>query len=122
MVDRGARLPRSAPDLAPAGSPGAPDSVPASLFPPERSGPTYDGDNRATHEDRSKTCNHHGYPSAARQGFFWWEIDVTYDLLVVMSWLGIVRDLHPVPAHVKRVPTGTAGLQTGTRAAGPRSA
>ncbi len=45
--------------------------------------------------------NHHRYPSAARQGFFWWEIDVTYYLLVVMSWLGLVRDLHPVPAHVK---------------------
>ena len=25
--------------------------------------------------------NHHYYPSAARQGFYWWEIDVTYYIL-----------------------------------------
>jgi len=41
--------------------------------------------------------NHHHYPIATRQGFFWWEIDMTYYLLVVLSWLGIVRDLTPVP-------------------------
>ena len=45
--------------------------------------------------------NHHRYPAATRQGFFWWEIDMTYYLLKVMSWLGLVWDLHPVPAHVK---------------------
>ncbi len=45
--------------------------------------------------------NHHRYPVAARQGFFWWEIDVTYYVLVFMSWIGIIRDLRPVPAHVK---------------------
>lgn len=50
--------------------------------------------------------NHHRYPAAARQGFFWWEIDVTYYLLVVMSWLGLVWRLHPVPAHVKLTATG----------------
>ncbi|MFW6164104.1 MAG: acyl-CoA desaturase, partial [Planctomycetota bacterium] len=43
--------------------------------------------------------NHHHFPATARQGFFWWEIDVTYYLLVVLSWLGIVRDLRPVPAR-----------------------
>lgn len=45
--------------------------------------------------------NHHHYPVSARQGFFWWEIDLTYWGLVVMSWLGIVRDLRPLPEHVK---------------------
>jgi stearoyl-CoA desaturase (delta-9 desaturase) len=44
--------------------------------------------------------NHHHYAVSARQGFFWWEIDITYYLLVFMSWLGIVRDLRPVPEHV----------------------
>ncbi len=37
--------------------------------------------------------NHHHYPIAARQGFFWWEIDVTYYALVLLSWFGIVRNL-----------------------------
>jgi stearoyl-CoA desaturase (delta-9 desaturase) len=40
--------------------------------------------------------NHHHYPVTARQGFYWWELDVTYYLLVVLSWLGIVRDLTPL--------------------------
>jgi stearoyl-CoA desaturase (delta-9 desaturase) len=37
---------------------------------------------------------------SARQGFFWWEIDITYYILFFMSWLGIVRDLRPVPEGV----------------------
>ena len=45
--------------------------------------------------------NHHHYAVSARQGFFWWEIDITYYLLVGMSWLGIVRDLRPVPESVR---------------------
>jgi stearoyl-CoA desaturase (delta-9 desaturase) len=45
--------------------------------------------------------NHHHYAVSARQGFFWWEIDITYYILVFMSWLGIVRDLRPVPEHVR---------------------
>ena len=40
--------------------------------------------------------NHHHYPIAARQGFYWWEIDLTYYVLVLLSWLGIVRDLTPL--------------------------
>ena len=34
------------------------------------------------------------------QGFFWWELDMTYYLLVFMSWLGIVTDLRGVPERV----------------------
>jgi stearoyl-CoA desaturase (delta-9 desaturase) len=45
--------------------------------------------------------NHHHYPSATRQGFYWWEIDITYYLLKVMSWLGIIWDLKPVPIAVR---------------------
>jgi stearoyl-CoA desaturase (delta-9 desaturase) len=44
--------------------------------------------------------NHHHFAVSARQGFFWWEIDMTYYLLVFMSWLGIVTDLRNVPEHV----------------------
>jgi stearoyl-CoA desaturase (delta-9 desaturase) len=45
--------------------------------------------------------NHHHYAISARQGFFWWEIDVTYYLLKMLSWLGIVWGLRPVPEHVR---------------------
>ena len=44
--------------------------------------------------------NHHRWAVSARQGFYWYEIDITYGILKVMSWLGIVWDLSPVPAHV----------------------
>jgi stearoyl-CoA desaturase (delta-9 desaturase) len=44
--------------------------------------------------------NHHRYPWAARQGFRWWQIDTTYYILRGLSFVGIVRDLKPVPASV----------------------
>lgn len=44
--------------------------------------------------------NHHRWAVSTRQGFYWWEIDITYMILKAMSWVGIVRDLNPVPAHV----------------------
>ena len=50
--------------------------------------------------------NHHHYAISTRQGFFWWEIDITYFLLKLMSRLGIIRELRPVPAHVRRPPPG----------------
>ena len=44
--------------------------------------------------------NHHHYPVAARQGIYWWEIDLTYYLLKMMSWLGIIRSLNPYPPRI----------------------
>jgi len=46
--------------------------------------------------------NHHAYQSSARQGFRWWEIDVTYYVLLALSWLGIVWDLKKPPEQVLR--------------------
>lgn len=40
--------------------------------------------------------NHHHCPSAARQGFRWWEIDLTYYLLRVLASVGLIWDLRPV--------------------------
>jgi stearoyl-CoA desaturase (Delta-9 desaturase) len=44
--------------------------------------------------------NHHFFPGSARQGFRWWEVDVTWYGLWLMSKLGLVSDLKPVPAWV----------------------
>lgn len=44
--------------------------------------------------------NHHFFPGSARQGFRWWEIDLTWYVLKLMAVLGLVRDLKPVPAWV----------------------
>lgn len=46
--------------------------------------------------------NHHAYQSSARQGFRWWEVDVTFYILVTLSWLGIVWDLKTPPQKVLR--------------------
>ena len=44
--------------------------------------------------------NHHYFPRSARQGFRWWEIDLTWYGLKLMALLGLVHDLKPVPAWV----------------------
>ena len=42
--------------------------------------------------------NHHHSMASARQGYRWWEIDITYGVLKVLSWVGIARDLRPFRA------------------------
>jgi stearoyl-CoA desaturase (delta-9 desaturase) len=45
--------------------------------------------------------NHHYYMVSTRQGFFWWEIDITYYILKALSFVGIVWDIKEVPHHIK---------------------
>jgi stearoyl-CoA desaturase (Delta-9 desaturase) len=44
--------------------------------------------------------NHHHYQSSARQGFHWWQIDVTYYLLRLLAACGVIWDLRRPPAEV----------------------
>ncbi len=44
--------------------------------------------------------NHHHYPVSCRQGFFWWEIDITYYVLKTLSFFHIVWDLKAPPARL----------------------
>jgi stearoyl-CoA desaturase (delta-9 desaturase) len=44
--------------------------------------------------------NHHYHMSSTNQGFFWWEVDMTYMVLKVLSFFGIVWDLRKPPQHV----------------------
>lgn len=44
--------------------------------------------------------NHHYYPSSARQGFYWWELDITFYILKILSYMGIVRELRGIPERV----------------------
>ncbi len=48
--------------------------------------------------------NHHRYMGSARQGFYWWEIDLCYYALKALSWTGLIWDLKPVPASVYEEP------------------
>lgn len=45
--------------------------------------------------------NHHHYPGAAHQGFYWWEIDLTYYGLKMLAACGLIWDLKTVPANVR---------------------
>lgn len=44
--------------------------------------------------------NHHYYQSSARNGFYWYELDIVYYGLWLMSKVGLIADLKPVPERV----------------------
>ena len=45
--------------------------------------------------------NHHHYPGAAKQGFYWWEIDFTYYGLRILAALGLIWNLRTVPTDIR---------------------
>ncbi|MDB4956549.1 MAG: Stearoyl-CoA 9-desaturase [Myxococcales bacterium] len=45
--------------------------------------------------------NHHHYQRTARQGFYWWEIDVSWYGLKLLELLRIVWDVEGVPRHIR---------------------
>ena len=45
--------------------------------------------------------NHHHYPGSASQGFYWWELDLTYYGLRTLSALGLIWNVKRVPLHVR---------------------
>ena len=44
--------------------------------------------------------NHHRYANAARAGFAWYEVDISYYVLRVLAWCGLVHHLRPVPDKI----------------------
>lgn len=46
--------------------------------------------------------NHHYYATSTRQGFYWWEIDITFYGLWLMARLGLIWNLKQVPEHLKQ--------------------
>ncbi len=45
--------------------------------------------------------NHHHFPGSASQGFYWWEIDLTYYGLKLMAATGLIWDLRKVPLNIR---------------------
>ncbi len=45
--------------------------------------------------------NHHHYQVSARQGFLWWQVDLSYYILRALAAVGLVWDLHDVPEHIR---------------------
>jgi stearoyl-CoA desaturase (delta-9 desaturase) len=46
--------------------------------------------------------NHHYYQNTANQGWFWWEVDLSFYALKVFSWVGLVSKLR-LPAEQTRM-------------------
>jgi stearoyl-CoA desaturase (Delta-9 desaturase) len=46
--------------------------------------------------------NHHYCSSSERQGFYWWEVDISHYVLRILSWFGVVWDLRE-PTTIKKV-------------------
>lgn len=44
--------------------------------------------------------NHHAYQSSTRQGFRWYQWDLTYYVLKAISWTGLIWDLRSPPPEV----------------------
>ncbi|MCB1158393.1 MAG: acyl-CoA desaturase [Leptospiraceae bacterium] len=44
--------------------------------------------------------NHHYYRHTANQGFYWYEVDMSYYILKMMSWIGLVWDLKTPPVRI----------------------
>jgi hypothetical protein len=38
--------------------------------------------------------------NSVRQGFFWWEVDISYYILKALSWVGITWDLIQPPRRL----------------------
>jgi stearoyl-CoA desaturase (delta-9 desaturase) len=46
--------------------------------------------------------NHHYHQNTANQGWFWWEVDVTFYVLKALSWVGVVSGLR-VPSEATKL-------------------
>ena len=44
--------------------------------------------------------NHHRYPGSERQGFYWWEIDISHYILKGLEKFGLVWDLREPPERI----------------------
>ena len=62
--------------------------------------------------DEGRHNNYHRCMTAARPGFSWWKIDVTYYLLNALSWTRLIWELKTVPSRIYE--EATRRLETAT--------
>jgi stearoyl-CoA desaturase (delta-9 desaturase) len=55
--------------------------------------------------------NHHYYQSTANQGFYWWELDLSYAILKALAAVGIVWELRTPPEWVLKQLPPPAGVR-----------
>ena len=59
--------------------------------------------------------NHHRYPSAARNGFYWWEFDPAWLFIRSLESLGLAWNVRRVPERVYREAAGDATFAAAAR-------
>ncbi len=50
--------------------------------------------------------NHHAFPTSARHGLAWWQIDLSYMVICAMRWVGLAWNVklpHPKAVEAKRI-------------------
>jgi len=60
--------------------------------------------------------NHHRYPSAARNGFYWWELDLSWMFIRTLEGLGLAWNVRRVPRSVYAEAEGRTTLGAATLA------
>jgi fatty-acid desaturase len=53
--------------------------------------------------------NHHAFPTSARQGLQWWELDLTYVVIRILSVLGLAHGIK-LPRPATTVPRGSSAM------------
>ncbi len=66
--------------------------------------------------------NHHRYPHSVRQGFLWWEVDITWYGLRLLEAVGLISDLRPVPTELLAEARRLAASRIERRASSPEAA
>jgi stearoyl-CoA desaturase (delta-9 desaturase) len=55
--------------------------------------------------------NHHAFPTSARHGLTWWQLDLGYVVILAMKWLGLAWDVRtPNSAQLERKRKTADGL------------
>ncbi|MCC5828142.1 MAG: fatty acid desaturase [Phycisphaeraceae bacterium] len=49
--------------------------------------------------------NHHAHPRSAAHGMRWFEFDLTWQTIRLLSWVGLARDIHRPPVEVPDAPS-----------------
>lgn len=49
--------------------------------------------------------NHHAFPSFARHGFYWWQLDFTWSVILLMESMGLAWNVKRPDARIYRGPT-----------------
>jgi fatty-acid desaturase len=55
--------------------------------------------------------NHHAFPRSARHGLRWWELDVTYVMIRLLSFVALARQIHVPGKILRRLAPAAAGAR-----------